>query len=182
MKQTGIVRRIDDLGRIVIPKEIRRSMHMNEGDPLEIYVGNDEIIFRKYSLIGELGKNVMLLCESLYKEIKLPTAICDLDEIVCIYGLPKQKTNEIIPSNDLIKTIKERKIFQASDDKEIKPFLGLDCNASIIIPIICNGDLIGGLIVIESDSKVLEPVDLRLSRLTADIISRQFEKKNTITY
>lgn len=175
MKQTGIVRRIDDLGRIVIPKEIRRSMHMNEGDPLEIFVGSGEIIFKKYSLIGELGKNVMVLCETLYKELKLPTAICDLDEIVCVYGLQNKSGSTIIPSRDLIRIIKERSVYQGTSEKKIKPFQGIDNTAAAIIPLISNGDLLGGLIVLESENKPFDSVDLRITKHTANIISKQFE-------
>ena len=68
MKATGIVRRIDDLGRVVIPKEIRRTMRIREGDPLEIFVSNDgEVIFKKYSPISELGSIAAQYCEVLYR-------------------------------------------------------------------------------------------------------------------
>ena len=66
MKATGIVRRIDDLGRVVIPKEIRRTMRIREGDPLEIFVSNEgEVIFKKYSPISELGSIAAQYCEVL---------------------------------------------------------------------------------------------------------------------
>lgn len=68
MKATGIVRRIDDLGRVVIPKEIRRTMRIREGDPLEIYTDNDgEVIFKKYSPIGELSGFAGIYAEVLHK-------------------------------------------------------------------------------------------------------------------
>lgn len=66
MKATGIVRRIDDLGRVVIPKEIRRTMRIREGDPLEIYTSRDgEVIFKKYSLMGGLDDFAAQLCETM---------------------------------------------------------------------------------------------------------------------
>ena len=76
MKATGMVRKIDDLGRIVIPKEVRRTLRINKGDPLELFVDtNGNIVFKKYSLIGELSKLIKSLCETLYKTINLPTVI-----------------------------------------------------------------------------------------------------------
>ena len=78
MKATGIVRRIDDLGRVVIPKEIRRTMRIREGDPLEIFVSNEgEVIFKKYSPISELGSIAAQYCEVLYRTAGFPVLITD---------------------------------------------------------------------------------------------------------
>ena len=87
MKATGIVRRIDDLGRVVIPKEIRRTMRIREGDPLEIYTDRDgEVIFKKYSPMGELGTFVGELAEALSRTAGLSVAICDRDAVIAAAG------------------------------------------------------------------------------------------------
>ena len=87
MKATGIVRRIDDLGRVVIPKEIRRTMRIREGDPLEIYTDRDgEVIFKKYSPIGELGDFAGQICESLHKTTDGIAAVCDRDSVIAVSG------------------------------------------------------------------------------------------------
>ena len=91
MKATGIVRRIDDLGRVVIPKEIRRTMRIREGDPLEIYTNaGGEVIFKKYSPIGEMGEFAEQYAESLYKTSGLPVVISDRESIIACAGVPKK--------------------------------------------------------------------------------------------
>ena len=90
MKATGIVRRIDDLGRVVIPKEIRRTMRIREGDPLEIYTDSDgEVIFKKYSPIGELGPYTKQYVDVLGRTAGLPVVICYSDHIIAVSGMPK---------------------------------------------------------------------------------------------
>ena len=91
MKATGIVRRIDDLGRVVIPKEIRRTMRIREGDPLEIYTDREgEVIFKKYSPIGELVDFAGQYADSLNKTCGIPVAICDRDSVVAVAGFSKK--------------------------------------------------------------------------------------------
>ena len=92
MKATGIVRRIDDLGRVVIPKEIRRTMRIREGDPLEIYTDREgEVIFKKYSPIGELGQIAAQYAETLCKTCDLSVVVTDRDEVVAASGVPKKE-------------------------------------------------------------------------------------------
>jgi len=90
MKATGIVRRIDDLGRVVIPKEIRRTMRIREGDPLEIYTDREgEVIFKKYSPIGELAAFAAQYAETLHKICDISVIICDRDAIIATVGVAK---------------------------------------------------------------------------------------------
>ncbi len=92
MKATGIVRRIDDLGRVVIPKEIRRTMRIREGDPLEIYTSNDgEVIFKKYSPINELSGGAMQVAEVIYKLGNSPVVVFDRDHVVAVAGVQKKR-------------------------------------------------------------------------------------------
>ena len=104
MKATGIVRRIDDLGRVVIPKEIRRTMRIREGDPLEIYTNRDgEVIFKKYSPIGELSDFASQYAETLYKTAGTPACITDKDTVIAISGAAKK----ILSTKDSATTLKE---------------------------------------------------------------------------
>ena len=92
MKATGIVRRIDDLGRVVIPKEIRRTLRIRDGDPLEIYTEKDgEVIFKKYSPMGELGDYAASMCETLGRAAGVPVAISDRDAVIAVSGVPKRE-------------------------------------------------------------------------------------------
>lgn len=94
MKATGIVRRIDDLGRVVIPKEIRRTMRIREGDPLEIYTDREgEVILKKYSPINDLSEFAKEYADSLYETIGTPALISDRDEMIAVAGLSKRNTS-----------------------------------------------------------------------------------------
>ena len=117
MKATGIVRRIDDLGRVVIPKEIRRTMRIREGDPLEIYTDNDgEVIFKKYSPIGELGIFAAQYADVLYKTSGLPVVVCDRDHVIAVAGIPKKELLERRVSPALEEVMEHRRSFAFTDD------------------------------------------------------------------
>ena len=97
MKATGIVRRIDDLGRVVIPKEIRRTLRIREGDPLEIFTNTDGgVIFRKYSPVGELSSFAEQYAEVLSKTANVPVLICDSDHVVAAAGVSKKEFYDMI--------------------------------------------------------------------------------------
>ena len=109
MKATGIVRRIDDLGRVVIPKEIRRTLRIREGDPLEIFTDtNGEIILKKYSPIGELGDFAKEYAESLAKNAGHITCIVDKDQIIAVSGIAKKEFMEKHISSELEEVINNR--------------------------------------------------------------------------
>lgn len=96
MKATGIVRRIDDLGRVVIPKEIRRTLRIREGDPLEIFTDREgEIILKKYSPIGELGTLAKLYAESLAQTLGCTVCITDTDQVVAASGVGKGTSGSV---------------------------------------------------------------------------------------
>ena len=118
MKATGIVRRIDDLGRVVMPKEIRRTMRIREGDPLEIYTNNDgEVIFKKYSPIGELSAFSVQYAEALHKIGGLPAVICDRDHVVAVAGLPKKEMVERRLSVEMENILENRKMVVLSEEE-----------------------------------------------------------------
>ncbi len=110
MKATGIVRRIDDLGRVVIPKEIRRTMRIREGDPLEIYTDRDgEVIFKKYSPMGELASFAGQLCETLNKTTGYPAVITDRDTVIAAAGAPRREVLDKRISEDIEHVMENRR-------------------------------------------------------------------------
>ena len=117
MKATGIVRRIDDLGRVVIPKELRRTLRIREGDPLEIYTTSEgEVIFKKYSPIGELGDFAANYAETLAKTSGHGTCITDRDNIIAVSGIPKKGIIEKPVSAELGNVMNEKLIFNIRTD------------------------------------------------------------------
>ena len=109
MKATGIVRRIDDLGRVVIPKEIRRTLRIREGDPLEIFTSNDgEVIFKKYSPIGELHGVAVQYADVLNKSFALTAFVCDRDHILAASGAGKRELADRSVSQPLEKLMETR--------------------------------------------------------------------------
>ena len=113
MKATGIVRRIDDLGRVVIPKEIRRTMRIREGDPLEIFTDKDgELIFKKYSPIGELSDFAAQICDSLRKSTDSIAAVCDRDAVIAISGGGKRELLDKPISQPLSQIMEERHTYR----------------------------------------------------------------------
>ena len=113
MKATGIVRRIDDLGRVVIPKEIRRTMRIREGDPLEIYTSKEgEVIFKKYSLMGDIDDLAGQFCEALSKNVSGIVAVTDRDTVISIAGGGKRELLEKRISGELEKILEDRSIYR----------------------------------------------------------------------
>ena len=154
MKATGIVRRIDDLGRVVIPKEIRRTMRIREGDPLEIYTDRDgEVIFKKYSPIGELSEFASQYAETLHKTGGFAVAICDRDAVIACAGLPKRELFEKRLSAELESIIEKRALYTFEGGKE-KLRVTPDATSHFIscaMPIISEGDIAGCVISLCED-------------------------------
>ncbi len=168
MKATGIVRRIDDLGRVVIPKEIRRTMRIREGDPLEIYTSNDgEVIFRKYSAINEMSENAGQIAEIMYKLADCPVIIFDRDHVVATAGVQKKEFNERRVSPALEEIMETRKTYYADNGiTKFQPVEGIDKQAIASTPIISNGDVSGAVAFLESDGQ-LSVNELQKSLLSA---------------
>ena len=158
MKATGIVRRIDDLGRVVIPKEIRRTLRIREGDPLEIFTDREgEIILKKYSPIGELAAFAGMYADSLAKEAGCLVCICDMDQVIAAAGSGKKEVEEQYISKPLEKVLEARRAQCASSDdkKYVKVLAEQEENYSweIIQPILCEGDVIGGVVLLLKEGK-----------------------------
>lgn len=186
MKATGIVRRIDDLGRVVIPKEIRRTLRIREGDPLEIFVDREgEVILKKYSPIGELGDFAKEYADSLYEALGHIACIADRDNIIAVSGAPKKEFLNKPIGNAVEKVMDERKAVIINNPGE-DPFCR-DCltgeeakcmySSEVIAPIIAEGDPIGAVILAtkEPDLKMGE-MELKLAETAAGFLAKQMEQ------
>ncbi len=181
MKATGIVRRIDDLGRVVIPKEIRRTLRIREGDPLEIFTDREgEIILKKYSPIGELGAFAKEYAESLAQSSGHITCIVDKDQIIAVSGGAKKEFMEKHISAALEKTINQRTVVSAArNDSSFVPILEDDneeiYNSELITPIISEGDVLGAIVFLANDKKMGE-VEGKLAQTAAGFLGKQMEQ------
>ena len=181
MKATGIVRRIDDLGRVVIPKEIRRTMRIREGDPLEIFTDRDgEVIFKKYSPIGELGIFAAQYAETLSKTSGQPICITDKDNIIAVYGASKKELNDKRVSGELEKLMEEKTSFimKSSAGKKVPVADGNEkYSAGVVYPIIAEGDTIGSVVFLrdESTSGVPGEIEEKLAQSAAGFLGKQME-------
>ncbi len=180
MKATGIVRRIDDLGRVVIPKEIRRTMRIREGDPLEIFTDRDgEVIFKKYSPIGELSGFANQYAETLYRTCNYPILICDRDTVVAFAGLPKKECAEKKISPELESLAENRALYVR--ERNGKVVYALDGNEKLIVscamPVISEGDIIGVVMSVlpEGQDSVPSDVETKLIQTAAVFLGKQME-------
>lgn len=181
MKATGIVRRIDDLGRIVIPKEIRRTLHIRESDPLEIFTDREgQIILKKYSPIGEMTTFAKQYAESLAQVSGHTTLIADRDQFIAIAGGYKNLLNKSV-SRQLEEKITNRETMIAA--RGDRSFISIseepaeDYQHEAIAPIICEGDVIGAVILIENDNKgKMGEVEQKLILSAAGFLGRQMEQ------
>lgn len=180
MKATGIVRRIDDLGRVVIPKEIRRTMRIREGDPLEIYTDREgEVIFKKYSPMGELGGFASKYAEALYKTCALSVVITDRDGVVACAGVPKREFADRRISPSLEQILEGRSLYRHRDDHRRLTVTDADSDhfISCAMPMITEGDVTGCVISLtkNGDSRVNEELETKLVQTAASFLSRQLE-------
>lgn len=180
MKATGIVRRIDDLGRVVIPKEIRRTLRIREGDPLEIFTDREgEIILKKYSPIGELGQFAKQYADSIGQTTGHIVAITDKDQFIAVAGMAKKDWVTKPISKELELLINDRESLAAG--REDKGFINVsseedDIAYEVIYPIICEGDVIGAVLILTKDPKIkLGDVELKIASTAAAFMGRQME-------
>ena len=183
MKATGVVRRIDDLGRIVIPKEIRKVLRIKEGDPIEIFTGREgEVILKKYSPIGELSEFASTYAETLAKTTGHIACITDKDTVIAVSGGAKKELLEQNISKELEKLMDEREVFTSSKNNDISiPIVKNDnqerrLNSQVIYPIISQGDVIGSVILLSKEqNKKMNETELKLAQSTAGFLSSQME-------
>lgn len=182
MKATGIVRRIDDLGRVVIPKEIRRTMRIREGDPLEIYTDREgEVIFKKYSPIGELASFAAQYAETLHKTCSMAVLICDRDAVIACAGVPRKEYADKPFSDELERIIESRSLYVwhegAARVSAVEDAAGH--YISCAMPILAEGDLIGcvaSLASADGTGDAMPPeLESKLVITAAGFLGRQLE-------
>ena len=184
MRATGIVRRIDELGRVVIPKEIRRTLRIREGDPLEIFTDHDgEVVLKKYSPIGEIAAIARDYTDSLYRTLGHVALISDRDAVVSASGSAKREYAEkpLSPEVDQILQSRRMQVLNLSSGARMIPVTGDDrsdqYSAQIIAPILADGEIIGGLILLSRESGVqMSDIDQKVAETTANIVGRQMEQ------
>ena len=184
MKATGIVRRIDDLGRVVIPKEIRRTMRLREGASLEIYTDKDgEVIFKKYSPIGELSQYAQFFSYAVGTVTDKTVIICDKDSIVSASGENKKDYAGKPISRELEQVIEARASFMHNPQDNglcVPVYEGQDVgalSAQFIRPIICEGQTIGAVIVLSnSSSEKLSEAEAKSAEVAAVYLGTQMEQ------
>lgn len=177
MKATGIVRRIDDLGRVMMPKEIRRTLRIREGDPLEIFVEDGCVIYKKYSVVKALGDFAKSYIDSLYQITGIPCIVTDMDNVICVAGLP-QKDYLYKEINSFLRgKIDNRDLFQNNQgsitivENQLKVFESIS-----MCPIISNGDLIGSIMFVSfDDSTAMDETESKLLQTAALFLGKQNE-------
>ena len=180
MKATGIVRRIDDLGRVVIPKEIRRTLRIREGAPLEIYTGKDgEVIFKKYSPVGELGDFVGDYAETLSKTSGYPICNTDTDNIIAVSGVPKRELSDKKISSDIERFMEEKTTFICrGQEKKVSVVDGNEkYTAGVVAPIISEGDPVGSVVFFSNEQQPkMSEIEEKLAQSAASFLGRHMEQ------
>lgn len=179
MKATGIVRRIDDLGRVVIPKEIRRTLRIREGDPLEIFVDRDgEVILKKYSPISELGDFAKEYAEALYDSLNHYVLIADRDTFIAVAGAPKKEYTNKSVGEIVEKVMSERqtKVEVKSGEYNLVGDHLDDLKGYVIAPIIANGDPIGAVVLFSKEQELSGTIEQKLAETAASFLARQMEQ------
>ena len=179
MKATGIVRRVDDLGRIVIPKEIRRTLRIREGDPLEIYTEKDGgVIFRKYSPMGDLQDFAAQMCEAIGANTGRIAAVADRDSIIALSGAPKRDLMDKPNSQELDRLMEQRKNYRhIPGESLLRATEGSDkYHLGVAAPILSQGDLMGCVMLLQGeDTAPFLEADQRLAQTVAGFLGKQME-------
>ncbi len=181
MKATGIVRRIDELGRVVIPKEIRRTLRIREGDPLELFTDRDELMLKKYSPIASIEQFARGTAKSLSEQSGYLTVICDTDGVLQASGQGKKSLAGKTISDKMAEIMFSRRSYLANkaEGGDILPVAAdsdLTVTAQVIVPVVSNGDCLGAVVLLSTDEgAIIRSEAVKLARLTSDIIANQFE-------
>ena len=183
MKATGVVRRIDDLGRIVIPKEIRKTLHIKEGDPLEIFTDKEgEVILKKYSPIGELSEFANGYADTLSKTTGHIACITDKDTVIAVSGGSKKEFLEQDLSQELEQLLEDKEVYTSKENNEVSiPITKNDnkerkFNSQVVYPIISQGDVIGSVILLSKDANTkMGDAELKVVQSAAGFLSSQMD-------
>ncbi len=180
MKATGIVRRIDDLGRVVIPKEIRRVLRIREGDPLEIFTEKDgEVVFKKYSPVGEMAPFATQYADVLARACNMTVLICDRDHVVAASGINRKDFADRRVSAQLETVMESRRVYfrQNAEGENLQPVEALGRYAAVVAPIIAAGDVTGAVCLMLPESGAFPGEgDIRLAQVAAAFLGKQMEE------
>lgn len=180
MKDTGIVRRIDELGRIVIPKEIRRTMRLREGTPVQIFVNKlGELTLTKYSPIVDVSEFAQTFCDVVGEVIDNNVVVLDKDNIIAATSKKKEYVGKMI-SGPIEELLEERKsyLLTEAENSKMLPIFSEDTNtysSQIIVPILANSDIVGGIVAFESGGIKLSVSDVKILQTVAGFIAKQVE-------
>lgn len=181
MKATGIVRRIDELGRLVIPKEIRRTMRLAEGTPIEIFTDREgQIVLKKYSPLLELGNFAKQYAESIAGTLNQRVAVADRDQIIAVAGGGRKELLGKPISRELEELIVNRESSsQAGMEKRVIPLVQGEqetYGAQAIYPISCEGDCIGAVILYSREERTrFSDAEQKAVACTAMFLGKQME-------
>lgn len=183
MKATGVVRRIDDLGRVVIPKEIRKTLRIKEGDPLEIFTDKEgEVILKKYSPIGELTEFATGYAETLAKTTGHIACITDKDTVIAVSGGSKKEFLEQDLSEELERIMEDKEKYTSKENNDLAVPITKNDNkerryhSQIVYPIISDGDVIGSVILLSKDSTTkMSEVEQKVAQSAASFLGSQME-------
>ena len=174
MKATGIVRRIDDLGRVVIPKEIRRTLHIRVGEPLEIYVsGAGEIIFKKYSPLGELSSFAARYAEVLSRSVGGAVLVTDRDRVLAVSGASRREFLDQPLASGYEQAMEERRMLVYGEENTLFPFPGAPQSVTMLAPILSHGDIVGSVALLGGEPGETET---KLIGVAAAFLGRQMEE------
>ncbi len=152
MKATGIVRRIDDLGRVVIPKEIRRTLKIREGMPMEIYTDvSGEVILKKYSPVGEMSQLATAYAEALVSLTGHAAAVCDVEQVIAIAGSAKKELLHKPVASQLDELIQSRRSFLANGENTVLVSKDPPAAALAVFPVVSVGDVMGAVILLKGE-------------------------------
>ncbi|MBR5473555.1 MAG: AbrB/MazE/SpoVT family DNA-binding domain-containing protein [Clostridia bacterium] len=175
MKATGIVRRIDDLGRVVIPKEIRRTMRIREGDPLEIFTNSGEVVFKKYSPMGEIIGFATDLVAAMSSDCGLIMAICDRDHCIAASAAKKELLEKSV-TPELEKICEERRLYSNQNGADIFAFDGVAKKLCVAAPIVAAGDIVGCVVLLENENTtVASETEIKLAKVAAQFLASRSE-------
>ncbi len=183
MKATGVVRRIDDLGRVVIPKEIRKTLRIKEGDPLEIFTDKEgEVILKKYSPIGELSEFATQYAETLARTTGHIACITDKDTVIAVSGGSKKEFLEQGVSPELEQVMEEKESYLSQENNDVSiPITKNDnkerkFNSQVVYPIIADGDVIGSVILLSKEPNTkMNEVEQKVVQSAANFLGSQME-------
>ncbi|MCI9087726.1 MAG: stage V sporulation protein T [Clostridia bacterium] len=183
MKATGVVRRIDDLGRVVIPKEIRKTLRIKEGDPLEIFTDKEgEVILKKYSPIGELTEFATGYAETLAKTTGHIACITDKDTVIAVSGGSKKEFLEQDLSEELERIMEDKEKYTSKENNDLAVPITKNDNkerryhSQIVYPIISDGDVIGSVILLSKDSATkMSEIERKVAQSAASFLGSQME-------